>query len=122
MVRILSFGYDRNLLRIRHQSLEMAGFKVVSVTNKEATECFLLAKRFQVLIVGHAVPVKERIEVSLLAKSLKNMQVICFYLGSIRQAESADAILSLEGTSEDLILAIHRLVNTETAGFSCSAS
>jgi CheY-like chemotaxis protein len=119
MVRVLSLGRHRELLRSRERLLESAGFKVASVTTRNAAERLLRAKRFNVLVVGHAVPIRERIEAAVLAKSMQGIPVVCMYLGSIFQAESADAILSADGSPEDLISTIHRLVagSNETAGF-----
>jgi DNA-binding response OmpR family regulator len=110
MVRILSFGCQREFLRLRHQALEKAGLDVTSAATRDEAERFLRTKSFHVLLIGHAVPVKERVEVALMAKSLQKIPVICLYHGSINQAESADAILSIEGSSDDLVAAIHRLV------------
>jgi DNA-binding response OmpR family regulator len=111
MFRILSFGCQREFLRLRHQALERAGLSVISVTTRDEAERLIRTKPFQVLIIGHTVPMKDRMEVALLAKSVQKMAVIFLYDGSIRHAESADAILSIESGSEDLVAAIYRLVD-----------
>lgn len=120
MIRILSLSYHQESGRSRKHELERVGFKVTSAKTIAEAERLIQTKRFNVLLIGHTVPISQRVELALLAKSAQKMQVIFFYNGSITQAESADAILSADGTTEDLIAAIDRLTKKTAGGIGTS--
>ncbi|HET9284074.1 MAG TPA: hypothetical protein VFR24_19155 [Candidatus Angelobacter sp.] len=90
----------------------MAGIKVTSVDTKTEALHHLAKGSFELLLIGHLVPVQARNEVALKAKAQK-MRVIFLYHGSIAQAEPADAILTAEVTAEDLIATAFRLATAD---------
>lgn len=123
MFTVLSFGYDRQRLLARHKVLVDAGFRVISVDNRNDVLRLLKSHRFHVLVIGHLVPMEDRNEVASQGKFLQNSRVILLYKGRISRTEMADAVLSVEGSPEDLNSTILWLVrgNAEDVGRSTSA-
>lgn len=112
MYAVLAFACHPQFLRSRLKALTTAGLKVTSVDTKPEALGHLAKKHFELLLIGHHVPVQVRNEVVLKAKAQK-MRVIFLYHGSIAQAESADALLTADVTAEDLIATAFRLATTD---------
>jgi DNA-binding NtrC family response regulator len=102
MFTVLSFGYDRRRLLTRHKVLVDAGFRVRSVDNIDDVLRLLKSHRFHVLVIGHLVPMEDRNEVASQGKFLQNTRVVLLYEGGIFRTEMADAVLSVEGSPENL--------------------
>jgi hypothetical protein len=102
MFTVLSLGYDRRRLLSRHKVLVAAGFRVTSVDNKDDVLRLLRSHRFHVLVIGHLVPMEDRNEVASQGKFLQNVRVVLLYKGRISRTEMADAVLSVDGSPEDL--------------------
>jgi DNA-binding NtrC family response regulator len=102
MFTVLSFGYDRRRLLTRHKVLVDAGFRVRSVDNIDDVLRLLKSHRFHVLVIGHLVPMEDRNEVASQGKFLQNTRVVLLYKGGIFRTEMADAVLSVEGSPENL--------------------
>jgi hypothetical protein len=102
MFTVLSLGYDRRRLLSRHKVLVAAGFRVTSVDNKDDVLRLLRSHRFHVLVIGHLVPMEDRNEVASQGKFLQNVRVVLHYKGRISRTEMADAVLSVDGSPEDL--------------------
>jgi hypothetical protein len=102
MFTVLSLGYDRRRLLSRHKVLVAAGFRVTSVDNKDDVLRLLRSHRFHVLVIGHLVPMEDRNEVASQGKFLQNARVVLLYKGRISRTEMADAVLSVDGSPEDL--------------------
>jgi DNA-binding NtrC family response regulator len=102
MFTVLSFGYDRRRLLTRHKVLVDAGFRVRSVDNIDDVLRLLKSHRFHVLVIGHLVPMEDRTEVASQGKFLQNTRVVLLYKGGIFRTEMADAVLSVEGSPENL--------------------
>lgn len=112
MYAVLAFACHPQFLRSRLKALSMAGIKVTSVDTKPEVLHHLAKGGFELLLIGHHVPVQARNDVALRAKAQK-MRVIFLYRGSIAQAEPADAILTADVTAEDLIATAFRLSTTD---------
>lgn len=70
-----------------------------------------LGKAHDVIIFGHQVPEHERNQIAALAKqTYPRTRVIMLYLGAIRRAELADALLNVTGKPEGLRHAIEILL------------
>lgn len=108
-MRILSLGYIEELLRERHRLLITAGFEVISVETKSKALKLLETQGFDVLIIGHGVPVEQRNEVAIRAKIWRRAGVIFLYKWNINNAEFADAVLSIDGCAEHLADTVHRI-------------
>jgi len=112
MYAVLAFACHPQFLQSRLKDLNMAGLKVTSVDTKPEALGHLAKRHFELLLIGHHVPVQVRNEVALKAKAQK-MRVIFLYHGSIAQAEPADALLTADVTAEDLIATAFRLATTD---------
>jgi DNA-binding response OmpR family regulator len=110
MFTVLSFGYDQPRLLSRHKVLVATGFRVTSTDNKADVLRLLESNRFHILVIGHLVPMQDRNEVARQAKFLQNARVIFLYQDRIAGAEPADAVLSVDGSPEDLSATALRLV------------
>jgi DNA-binding NtrC family response regulator len=123
MIRLLLFRCERQFPQSRRRALENAGIQIKAAESNESALKLLRAWPIDILMIGQQVPLHDRNKLSLAAKSLHKLRVIFLYRGSISHAESADALLSAEISTEDLVSAIRRLVglSTEDAGLSRSA-
>lgn len=111
MIKVLSFGYVEDLLKARHELLSGAGFEVTSLETKTAVVRKLESDAYDVLVIGHGVPVQHRTEVARKAKCLNKTRVIFLYRWNINKAEDADAVLSVDGCAEHLPEAIRRIAS-----------
>ena len=117
MIKVLSFGYIEDLLRKRHQLLAGGGFDVTSLETKSAVVRKLESEVYDVLVIGHGVPLQDRNAVAGKAKCRSGAQVIFLYRWNINKAEYADAVLSVDGCGEHLLETIRRIASearTET--------
>jgi hypothetical protein len=70
---------------------------------------------FDVLVIGHGVPLRDRNEVAGKAKCQTGTQIIFLYRWNINKAEYADAVLSVDGCAEHLLETIQRIANAAKA-------
>lgn len=108
--RVLSVGRDQQLLQWRNNLLRNHGYQVTDArTASDAMAA--LGKRHDLIIFGHAVPEQERNQIAAAARSSQPAaKIIMLYLGTIRHAELADALLSVHGTPDDLLRTIEHLL------------
>ena len=109
MIRLLSFGCDRTVLRAHRAALESAGIRIVCVESEAEARALLRGRRFDVVLIGRKVPLNARNNIALLGKSRHKWGVIFLYRGSVSEAESADALLASDVSTEDLVSTIQRL-------------
>jgi ActR/RegA family two-component response regulator len=112
MIRLLLFGCERSFLRDRRGSLAKAGIQVVAAEKELDARALLRAQCFDVLMIGRKIPAEGRNKIAVLAKSRQKLRVIFLYRGSIAQAESADALITADANTEDLISTIERLAGS----------
>lgn len=109
-VKVLSVGRDPQLLQWRNNMLRQRGY-VVSDARTASDAMAALGRPHDVIIFGHAVPEEERNQIAAAARSTQPAaKIIMLYLGTIRKAELADAVLSVGGKTEDLIHTIEHLL------------
>ena len=82
---------------------------MISVDTKSKALRILENQEFDVLVVGHGVPVEHRNEVAIRAKIWRKAGVVFLYRWNINKAEFADAVLSVDGCPERLTDAILRI-------------
>ena len=109
MIKVLSFGYIADLLKARHDLLSASGFEVTSLETKTAVIRKLESENYDVVVIGHGVPIQHRTEVAGKAKCLNKTRVIFLYRWNINKAEYADAVLSVDGCAEHLPETIRRI-------------
>src|SRR5262245_3373239 len=110
MCVVLSFACHSQFLEPRRKAMAEAGLSLTCVDSKTDTLRHLATGRFELLVIGHQVPVHVRNEVARKARARK-VRVIFLYRESIARAEAADAILTADVTAEDLIATIARLAD-----------
>ena len=112
MAAILLVGHLAPLLRDRERVLRRAGHDVVAITAGQDHLRYATQKDFDVVIIGHAVPERQR---QRLLQSLKSRSpqaaIVLFYRGSIQNAELADAVLNTDGKYKDLLLTVEHLLS-----------
>jgi|SRR3954468_20028816 CheY-like chemotaxis protein len=105
MKKALSFSYQKKALEDRNVSLEQAGIQVTAVTNAAEALAMLRESSFDVLIVGPHVARDERDRVATFARS-RRARTIFLYKNTINGAESGDAVISADGSPDDLLDAV----------------
>lgn len=105
---VLSFGYLKRPLDERNRWLAEAGVQVKPAYTLKEALALTQQGSFDVLIVGPAVPAEERNEVAALARS-RNIRTLFLYKENISGAERGDAIISADGSREDLLEAVRAL-------------
>lgn len=109
-IRVLSVGRDPQLLQWRNNLLRRSGY-LVTDARTAADAMAALGRPQDLVIFGHAVPEEERNQIAASARATQpKMKIIMLYLGRIRRAELADAVLSVSGRPEDLLRTIEHLV------------
>ena len=112
MAAILLVGHMAPLLRERERVLRRAGHDVVAITVGNDHLRYATQKDFDVVIIGHAVPERQRHRLLQSVKSRSpHVAVVLFYRGSIQNAELADAILNTDGKSKDLLFTVEHLLS-----------
>src|SRR5258706_4831762 len=106
-VRLLSISDNRVLLQTRHLILQQAGFDVVSVADMQELTSALAQGEFDVFILGHSLPSKEKLRVYHLVRGhSQDTPVLELY----KFSPDLDTGFSLGAHSEpeELIDAVHR--------------
>jgi hypothetical protein len=115
MASILSIGVDKTLLAERHRMLRDAGFQVVPTGLGESFEPLASDPQFQVAIFGPFVPEAARNQAAAcLLRNCRHIKIIMIYQGTIRKAEMADAVLSINVSCEDLVQTVHYLIDKQS--------
>jgi hypothetical protein len=114
MATVLSIGVNKELLAQRHKALREAGFEVVSSGLGDTLAQLVADLRFQIAIFGPHVPEAERNRAAArLIRSCRHVKIIMLYEDAIRKAEMADAVLSVNGSPDDLIQTINYLLEKQ---------
>lgn len=116
MAKILYVGYLQEFLRQRGEVLASAGYQVVSVRSiGEVLKALESHATFDVAVFGHGVPTEDR---NLMTGHIKDRSpstsVIFLYDTSCERAESADAILNVQGAPSDLINTVKYLIDKKS--------
>src|SRR5947207_3006922 len=105
--RLLSISYDRTLLQTRHLVLQDGGFDVVSVADMQGLTSALAQGEFDLFILGHSLPAKEKLRVfHLLQGHSQETPVLELYKFS-PDLETGHS-LSAQSEPEELIDAVRR--------------
>ncbi len=113
---ILSFGYAVSLLVSRERAFVEAGFTVDSAASFDEAVAILEAKHHDILVIGHRVPEDERNRLAALFRARNpEGRVVFLYLGSIQNAGTADAVISVSNPAADLAVAISHQIQRARA-------
>ena len=98
MCRVLSVEYSIPYLVKRHVALRRAEIPVESASTLREALTLMRLGEFDIAVLGHAIPERERDRIAEALLELKpSIRIIMMYTGSISSADRADAVLSLEG-------------------------
>jgi DNA-binding response OmpR family regulator len=112
---VLSVGRDPQLLQWRNNLLRRHGY-IVTDARTVADAMSALGKTYDVVIFGHLVPEEERNQIATAVKAgHPQTKIIMLYLGAIRRAEMADAVLSVGAKPDDLLRSIELLLGGNAA-------
>lgn len=108
---ILCIGYTAATLAERCKLLRANGYDAHSASTHEEALAKLRERSFPALVIGHAVPERERLEFIAAARALNpDAIVVLLYWDSIRRAEAADAILCIGNGPMALVQALRDLL------------
>jgi Response regulator containing CheY-like receiver, AAA-type ATPase, and DNA-binding domains len=88
--RILSITYDESLLRTRELILRKAGFDVTSALGFVEARSLCAANRFDLVVVGHSIPVDDKIAILKFAKEGCSAATLCLRKPNSRVLPEAD--------------------------------
>ena len=110
MPRILLIGTSAVLLAQRRQAFESAGYEVEVASVSQAVR-LMECRQFDAVVTGHTIDERERAQLAsaIRAKQLSS-KIVCLYLGNIRNAEVANAVLQVTSPLEDLVHTVNELV------------
>lgn len=112
MARVLLVGYLIDLLRERQAAFCAEGFTVTAASSvgQALRECE--HSLFDALVLGHAVPERERNQIARAAKEQNRAtKLLMLYLASIRNAELADALLHTTVRPEEICRTVSYLLS-----------
>lgn len=109
---VLLFAYDTGRLLERVKALSQLGYGIHVISRLSSAVTFVQRKgtHFNILVVGHAVPERERLRVARLYKHARpDGKVIFLYETRIKNADCASALLSVNGAKNNLVTTIVEL-------------
>lgn len=115
--RILCVGYDQELLVERAAILRGAGFDVALASTLDDARSRLASTRYQALVIGHAVPedIRKIIVEEIRAQSPR-ITIVLLYRERIRDANCADAVLSVDSGPRFLANSLQYLLQEAKTG------
>ena len=108
--KVLSVGLG-DLVSARNAALRTAGFKVVAAISIEDVFQECGPARFDIAIVGHAFSIPERVGFVRCIQRIFRLPVILIAEGEIFASIRADSQIGVDAPPEDLISAIHRVID-----------
>ena len=113
--RILSVSYDESLLVTRQMMLEQAGFRVTSALGFEEALEHCDSGKFDLLLVGHSIPLKDKRSLIKAARRSCKAPVLSIRKhGDVPLPEADYSLDSLEDPKV-LVEAIQSLLNRTTS-------
>lgn len=113
VARILLVGYEHGWLEDRRGGLRAAGHMVSCAHNLDQGLRSLQFGKFDVLVLGNAIPLAQRNNLAGAAKRANpETRVLILYSASVDHAELADALVDNTATTEDLHRAVEYLMGT----------
>src|SRR5947209_3466274 len=100
--RILSISYDDSLLRTRHWILERAGYEVTSALGFLEAQEACLKTRFDLVVIGHSIPLKDKIALARLAQTGCGAAILSLRI--VGQEPIPEATFSTERSDPEALL------------------
>lgn len=119
---LLNIGIDEQYLLRRHQILCGAGFDVIDATSVEEALTIASHSGIRVAIFGHRVPAIDRLTISDgLKRTNPGIRLVVMYNNSVSRTESADAVLRVDVSPDDLIHTVQYLLSSGRSGSTAPA-
>ena len=107
--RILSISYDESLLRTRQWILEREGYEVTSALGFLDAQAQCRTGGFDLVIIGHSLPQKDKAELLRLAKRGCARRVLSLRRPGQQPVEGADLSIILPESPQELLDAVKGL-------------
>jgi len=107
--KVLSVGLG-DLVSARNAALRSAGFEVVAALSFDEVVQECVPVRFDVAIVGHSFSIVEKSQFVRCIQRVFGLPVILITKGDFLASIRADLHIGVDAPSEELICAIHRLL------------
>ncbi len=116
MAKVLIVGYLDELLRERQAAFASAGFEVIAASDLRKAMQAVGGASLDVVVLGQGIPENERTQIARAARE-KNVRakLLMLYLGSIHNAELADALLHGTVRPEEICSTVTYLLNPGSA-------
>lgn len=110
-IPVLCVGYAAETLDDRCRFLGKNGFAVSPARSRAQAVSLLGEKPYAALVIGHAIPEADRLEFIQRARAFNPQAiVVLLYRDSIRRAEAAQAVLSVQNGPLSLVQALNELL------------
>ena len=115
--RVLSFGNDPAVVQLRNAVMAAAGYRVSTPHSPDDIPKLLESESFDIVVLGHTIPRKERVELIKRIRALqKNLPILSLYTSPDSMDRLADCeVNALEGP-EALVRAIHECIGDAQGG------
>jgi DNA-binding NtrC family response regulator len=115
LAKILLIEYVHESLERRRRGLSAAGHTVASAQNLAEGLRAIQSRKFDVVVLGHAIPRQQRNNLAAAAKKASPLtRVLVLYSARVDQAELADALMDNTASAEDLRRTVEYLVDSRT--------
>lgn len=111
MAQILLVEYVHESLERRQRGLSTAGHSVKSASNFEEGLSAIQSGKYDVVVLGHAIPQQQRNHLAESAKKINPLtRVLVLYSAPVAHAELADALINNSASADDLSRTVEYLV------------
>ncbi|HET6935381.1 MAG TPA: hypothetical protein VFI72_11120 [Candidatus Angelobacter sp.] len=112
MAKVLIVGYLDGVLQERTAAFSSAEFEVIPASDLQEAMRAIGTGSFDVVVLGHGVPESERNQIARSARDRNGRaKLLMLYLGSIHNAELADALLHGTVRPEEICSTVRYLLN-----------
>jgi CheY-like chemotaxis protein len=111
VAQILLVEYVHESLERRQRGLSRAGHSVTSAENFADGLRAIESGRYDVVVLGHAIPQQQRNRLAATAKNANRLtRVLLLYSAPVEHAELADALINNTASADDLRRTVEYLV------------
>lgn len=110
--RILSVSYDASLARTREMLLYAAGFQVSTYTNSEQAIEACRRQNFDLIVIGHSIPLKEKREMLLQVRALCQTPILALLRYGEAPMQGADYVFDASQSPVQLLEMVINIFST----------
>lgn len=111
--RILSLSYDSTLARTREMILSAAGFQVATYTDGEQAVQACRRHSFDLIVIGHSIPLKERREMLTRVRALCQTPVLALLRHGEAPLTGADYVFDASQSPVQLLETVKNILSFE---------